>query len=231
MTRTTILLTAVSLFTVASPLQGQWAIETRNGNKTAWAMGIHGQMRLDVSCQEDKPVIAVMLPGALDARNVNVEAQWDDGSIEHFTWRGNSEVLYRSAPSRSTTALVTKLRHKSTVRLHVQGARERSAMDLFDLTGSFRAIGSLSCETSVNMSSSRQSRRTATEIKDILIERSIAAYSGNCPCPFHRDKAGRRCGGRSAYSRPGGASPLCFRHDVGDAAVAAYRRSTPSPAR
>ena len=35
------------------------------------------------------------------------------------------------------------------------------------------------------------------------------AYSGPCACPNDLDSAGRRCGRRSAYSRPGGASPAC----------------------
>lgn len=46
------------------------------------------------------------------------------------------------------------------------------------------------------------------------IRQSIAAYSGNCPCPYSVDRAGRRCGARSAYSRPGGAAPLCYPADV-----------------
>ncbi len=46
------------------------------------------------------------------------------------------------------------------------------------------------------------------------IRQSIAAYSGSCPCPYSVDRAGRRCGARSAYSRPGGAAPLCYASDV-----------------
>lgn len=46
------------------------------------------------------------------------------------------------------------------------------------------------------------------------IRQSIAAYSGSCPCPYSTDRAGRRCGARSAHSRPGGQAPLCFPADV-----------------
>jgi len=46
------------------------------------------------------------------------------------------------------------------------------------------------------------------------IRQSIAAYSGSCPCPYSVDRAGRRCGARSAYSRPGGERPLCYPADV-----------------
>jgi len=64
---------------------------------------------------------------------------------------------------------------------------------------------------------------TDAEISSILVQRSIAAYSGNCPCPYNRDRAGRQCGGRSAYSRPGGASPLCYPRDVSAEQVMRYR--------
>jgi hypothetical protein len=36
-----------------------------------------------------------------------------------------------------------------------------------------------------------------------------AAYSKPCACPEDRDSAGRRCGKRSAWSKEGGASPMC----------------------
>src|SRR4026209_1762936 len=42
------------------------------------------------------------------------------------------------------------------------------------------------------------------EIKQQLIRASIASYQGTCPCPYSTDRAGRSCGKRSAYSRPGG---------------------------
>lgn len=45
------------------------------------------------------------------------------------------------------------------------------------------------------------------------INRSIASYKGSCPCPYSVDRAGRKCGRRSAYSRAGGARPLCYPSD------------------
>lgn len=61
------------------------------------------------------------------------------------------------------------------------------------------------------------------QIRHALVERSIAMYAGNCPCPYHRDKAGRQCGKRSAYSKPGGYTPLCFVSDVTPEMVASFR--------
>ncbi|PWK52833.1 hypothetical protein [Pleionea mediterranea] len=62
------------------------------------------------------------------------------------------------------------------------------------------------------------------EVIDILIKKSIRAYSGNCPCPFNVDRAGRRCGKRSAWSKPGGATPLCYESDVSKQMIKNYRK-------
>lgn len=61
------------------------------------------------------------------------------------------------------------------------------------------------------------------QIARALIERSIALYSGSCPCPYNVMRNGRRCGGNSAWSRPGGYSPLCYPSDVTAAMIATYR--------
>lgn len=61
-------------------------------------------------------------------------------------------------------------------------------------------------------------------IKKILIEKSIENYPGNCPCPYHAARNGSRCGGRSAYSKYGGASPLCYDSDVSNEMVSDYRQ-------
>lgn len=63
------------------------------------------------------------------------------------------------------------------------------------------------------------------QIKQAIIRQSIASYSGSCPCPYNTARNGSRCGGRSAYSRPGGEAPFCYASDVSAAQVAAYRRS------
>ena len=57
----------------------------------------------------------------------------------------------------------------------------------------------------------------------MMIQASIAAYPGACPCPYVRAKDGSRCGKRSAWSQPGGASPLCFPSDISDEMVKAFR--------
>lgn len=61
------------------------------------------------------------------------------------------------------------------------------------------------------------------QIKQEIIRESIEAYPGRCPCPYHTDRAGRRCGQRSAYSRPGGEAPVCYVQDVTPDMVAAWK--------
>jgi hypothetical protein len=68
---------------------------------------------------------------------------------------------------------------------------------------------------------------TDAEIRQHLVDQSIAEYSGRCPCPDFVDRAGRRCGQRSAYSRPGGESPKCYPRDVSADEVLAFRRLAP----
>jgi hypothetical protein len=65
---------------------------------------------------------------------------------------------------------------------------------------------------------------TDAEIRQAIIQLSIAAYSGNCACPYSLDARGHRCGARSAYSKPRGATPLCYPTDVSDEMVARYRK-------
>lgn len=62
------------------------------------------------------------------------------------------------------------------------------------------------------------------QVRQQIIENSINAYSGNCPCPFNRASNGSRCGKRSAYSRAGGYSPICYSKEVSDGQVEKYRR-------
>lgn len=63
------------------------------------------------------------------------------------------------------------------------------------------------------------------EIRQLLIEASIAAYEKSCPCPYNVAKDGKMCGDRSAYKREAGEKPLCYEGDVSDEMVDAYRES------
>lgn len=71
--------------------------------------------------------------------------------------------------------------------------------------------------------SKKAEQLTDAQVKSILIGDSIAAYDGNCPCPYSRASNGSRCGKRSAWSRRGGAQPLCYPTEISPEMVRAYR--------
>lgn len=67
------------------------------------------------------------------------------------------------------------------------------------------------------VSSPGVSTLSAMAIAALIVQASRSAYyaSGRpCACPDDRTRTGRRCGANSAYSRPGGAQPLCYPSDV-----------------
>lgn len=78
--------------------------------------------------------------------------------------------------------------------------------------------------TTTSVTATTTARLSDAQIRQLLIDRSITAYPGSCACPYNRARDGSRCGARSAWSKPGGASPLCYTSDVTQAMVDRYRR-------
>jgi hypothetical protein len=69
-----------------------------------------------------------------------------------------------------------------------------------------------------------ENKLSNTDVRKLMIQKSINAYPGNCPCPYNRASNGSRCGKRSAWSRPGGYAPLCYLKDISDTQVNRYRK-------
>lgn len=63
------------------------------------------------------------------------------------------------------------------------------------------------------------------QVRQRIVRESIAAYPGNCPCPYSRARNGSQCGGRSAWSRRGGHAPICYAREVSTAQVRDWRRN------
>jgi hypothetical protein len=64
------------------------------------------------------------------------------------------------------------------------------------------------------------------EIALLIVQESRQRYYAcghPCACPEDLMKNGRSCGRTSAYSRPGGAAPLCYINDVSTEMIARYR--------
>jgi len=64
---------------------------------------------------------------------------------------------------------------------------------------------------------------TDAQIQATLVARSLASFSGACPCPYSVDRDGKRCGERSIYARSSGSPLLCHPHDVTPKMIADYR--------
>jgi hypothetical protein len=67
---------------------------------------------------------------------------------------------------------------------------------------------------------------SAAEIAALIVQASRQQYYATghpCACPEDVTRSGRRCGGNSAYSRPGGAAPLCYVTDISNEMIAKYR--------
>lgn len=87
------------------------------------------------------------------------------------------------------------------------------------------AIISLAIGLSFASSKKEPKQLSDKQIKKILISESIESYPGNCPCPYNAARNGSACGGRSAWSRGGGYSPLCYDKDVTKEMIQQWRES------
>ena len=66
------------------------------------------------------------------------------------------------------------------------------------------------------------------QIRQQIIQESVTAYLATgypCGCPYNSARDGSSCGRRSAYSRPGGASPVCYPSDVTDEMVENWKEN------
>lgn len=72
---------------------------------------------------------------------------------------------------------------------------------------------------------SAQAASSDAEIRQAIIRESISNYPGPCACPYNVMRNGRSCGRRSAYSKPGGYSPICYEADVTQDMVRQYRKT------
>lgn len=83
----------------------------------------------------------------------------------------------------------------------------------------------------------REPSRTKETLTDaaialIIIATSIAYYKASgrpCACPEDTMRNGRRCGSSSAWSRPGGAKPLCYVSDITASMIEAFRKNKAVP--
>lgn len=71
----------------------------------------------------------------------------------------------------------------------------------------------------------KTSKQSDDQIRQLIIENSIASYPGVCACPFNAARNGSSCGGRSAWSKQGGYAPVCYKKEVSKEMVEEWRNS------
>ncbi len=80
--------------------------------------------------------------------------------------------------------------------------------------------------TRTDVDGERPDTLEVAKIAALIVAASRSAYYARgrpCACPDDTMRNGRRCGGNSAYSKPGGARPLCFASDVSPEMIARFR--------
>jgi hypothetical protein len=70
---------------------------------------------------------------------------------------------------------------------------------------------------------SSSSQLSDAQITKQIIAASIAGYSDRCPCPYSQKRNGASCGRSSAHDRPGGATVICYPHEVTAELIQAHR--------
>lgn len=75
-----------------------------------------------------------------------------------------------------------------------------------------------------DMAIAKSNQLTDDQVKQRIIDDSIASYPGTCACPFNTARNGSSCGRRSAWSKAGGYSPVCYKKEVTKDMVKEWRQ-------
>lgn len=85
-------------------------------------------------------------------------------------------------------------------------------------------IALLSALFACSVNSNSRESLTDDQIKQQMINQSIASYPSVCACPYSVARNGSSCGGRSAYSKAGGYDPLCYKTDINNSMLRKFKR-------
>lgn len=73
-------------------------------------------------------------------------------------------------------------------------------------------------------SDAKTPQQTDDQIRQHIIDESVASYPGVCACPFNTARNGSSCGRRSAWSKQGGYAPVCYKKEISSQQVAEWRK-------
>lgn len=77
----------------------------------------------------------------------------------------------------------------------------------------------------VNPAIAKATRLSDDQVKQQIIDESIASYPGTCACPFNAARNGSHCGRRSAWSKAGGYAPICYKKEVSKEMIAQWQQA------
>ncbi|AVO77099.1 MULTISPECIES: hypothetical protein [Klebsiella] len=80
------------------------------------------------------------------------------------------------------------------------------------------------CVFASDISIAKSNSLSDDQVRQRIIDDSVASYPGTCACPFNTARNGSSCGGRSAWSKVGGYSPICYKKEVTKEMVKAWRQ-------
>ncbi|HID9232134.1 TPA: hypothetical protein ACXFAB_004630 [Klebsiella quasipneumoniae] len=80
------------------------------------------------------------------------------------------------------------------------------------------------CVFASDISIAKSNSLSDDQVRQRIIDDSVASYPGTCACPFNTARNGSSCGGRSAWSNAGGYSPICYKKEVTKEMVKAWRQ-------
>ncbi|MFZ4875362.1 hypothetical protein ACL9RI_09770 [Janthinobacterium sp. Mn2066] len=92
------------------------------------------------------------------------------------------------------------------------------------MKNSYVLIAMLALASASQAYAQKGQRLSDAQVRQQIISASIASYPGRCPCPYHSARNGSACGGRSAWSRPGGYAPICYEREITGEMVRQWRQ-------
>lgn len=136
-----------------------------------------------------------------------------------FTYPGRDDLPKLKEAQAELESLIQLLRTIPAGTAQHQNAQNRlqaHSEDYQELVSTVREIETCTNNPSLYYSSCM----VFSKVRISIFSDSQASYgdtpvresrSGSCQCPYDTDSSGNRCGSRSAYSRPGGSSPICYK--------------------
>jgi hypothetical protein len=107
------------------------------------------------------------------------------------------------------------------------------AMIFQPLVSSAQRVADALPQQSLKDADDDRSKLTDLAIAALIIAATVAVYKSTgkpCACPADKASNGSSCGGRSAWSKPGGAKPMCFPTDISADMIKVYRATKAIPA-